>query len=934
MTILKEPLTDGKGSYYPWLCLVVATFTVVAGLGLPLYFLSWSTEHEMTAGQFLDMFHPSSELTRAVDSVQFKTALIISIAAAMPMCFESILDCAYSMIYEEERLLWYSKSLLLMAVMIPNLVLLLGNFGAFSDDAYLLATACTRVSVAGFTMAYTSQVFIKHHMKDLSRQCLQVATLGSASYLIRSYSNFANPTFLPALVYFSTALRFVAHVQFANVIRHWYQRAHSSKEPLSCCEIVVVVKVIVTFLANGLYSIVALYYKASNDRDASSECICMYMYIQIIYIMFVMTIPGRISRLEVSFLSRAIKERQAFIRYISHEIRTPLNTVFLGLEYVTSALKEIPSRKWDNSVEPVIDTVDDIYSSCEIALSILDDLLTFDKMEGGKMTLDLEYVNCYTFISTLLKPFNVNARNKNILLQLKYSNVSADFKKSAHVNIDGCKMGQVVRNLISNALKFTPEGGAVTVTVSHIQTNHSSDPHQNLSVSDSINAANKIIKLRDVLRVEVQDTGAGISLFNQTKLFGQYVQFNANKLQKGSGSGLGLWISKGITELHGGSIGGHSEGEEKGSTFYLELPVTFLINDDEEPAASSSGSCSVSVSAPSTCSVSVSAPSTPSIDHIRRTRSDTTCMHRYTHEFKGLVPRRDRDRETGSAIAKMTAESLTEGAMSHIKKAGENDPTSTYSSASPGLFKTGLRVPSGGDSMLEAGFPFLPDTADEWRGSSDAQSAGGDEAFSIEKGETDDLLGEARNVQSLRREISLLTGTSPMSSRSSQKTESASASASASASLFGLSEMLTRSIRGGIPDLSTSRKDSPDFLSSAHPFMVTSVPFIHSISSSRNSSSKYQSRFTSMSNSPRLGNSGSSTPVSTGLSTPHLNSPHSSPRGSGRSNRLFYSLYFIHANISTFILYTPLLLIGTYPPFHELCGGPSHAATTATATAS
>ena len=902
MTILKEPLTDGKGSYYPWLCLVVATFTAVTGLGLPLYILSWSTEHEMTAGQFLDMFHPSSELTRAVDSVQFKTALIISIAAAMPMCFESILDCAYTMIYEEERLLWYSKSLLLMAVMIPNLVLLLGNFGAFSDDAYLLATACTRVSVAGFTMAYTSQVFIKYHMKDLSRQCFQVATLGSASYLIRSYSNFANPTFLPALVYFSTALRLVAHVQFVNVIRHWYQKAHSSKEPLTYCEIVIVFKVVVTFLANGLYSIVALYFKASNDRDASSGCICMYMYIQIIYLMFVMTIPGRISRLEVSFLSIAIKERQAFIRYISHEIRTPLNTVFLGLEYVTSALKEIPSRKWDNSVEPVIDTVDDIYSSCEIALSILDDLLTFDKMEGGKMTLDLEYVNCYAFISTLLKPFNVNARNKNILLQLKYSNVSSDFKKSAHVNVDECKMGQVVRNLLSNALKFTPEGGAVTVTVSHIQANqnHSSDPYENQSVSDSLNAANKIIKLRDVLRVEVQDTGAGISLFNQTKLFGQYVQFNANKLQKGSGSGLGLWISKGITELHGGSIGGHSEGEEKGSTFYLELPVTFLINDEEELAASSSGSCSVSVSAPSTCSVSVSAPSTPSIDHIRRTRSDTTCMHRYTHEFKGLVPHRD----TGSSIAKMTAESLTEGAMSHIKKAGENDPTTAYSSASPGLFKTGLRVPSGGDSMLEAGFPFLPDTADEWRGSSDAQSAEEDEACSIEKGETDDLLGEARNIQSLRREISLLTGTSPVSSRSSQKTESASASASASASLFGLSEMLTRSIRGGIPDLSTSRKDSPDFLSSAHPFMVTSVPFIHSISSSRNSSSKYHSRFTSMSNSPRLGNSGSSTPVSTGLSTPYLHSPHSSPRGSGRSD------YSSHAVISTFILILPVLLTG------------------------
>jgi hypothetical protein len=75
------------------------------------------------------------------------------------------------------------------------------------------------------------------------------------------------------------------------------------------------------------------------------------------------------------------------------------------------------------------------------------------------------------------------------------------------------------------------------------------------------------------LRIDVTDTGAGISPQNIKKLFGQYVQFHAAELQKGGGSGLGLWIAKNIVDLHGGRIGATSEGEGKGTTFYVILPL-------------------------------------------------------------------------------------------------------------------------------------------------------------------------------------------------------------------------------------------------------------------------------------------------------------------------------------------------------------------------
>ncbi len=79
------------------------------------------------------------------------------------------------------------------------------------------------------------------------------------------------------------------------------------------------------------------------------------------------------------------------------------------------------------------------------------------------------------------------------------------------------------------------------------------------------------------LKISVTDTGAGISVDNQSKLFGQFQKFNAKDLQGGGGSGLGLWLSRKIVELHGGEMGFASEGEGCGTMFYVALP-TYRVN--------------------------------------------------------------------------------------------------------------------------------------------------------------------------------------------------------------------------------------------------------------------------------------------------------------------------------------------------------------------
>ena len=105
-------------------------------------------------------------------------------------------------------------------------------------------------------------------------------------------------------------------------------------------------------------------------------------------------------------------------------------------------------------------------------------------------------------------------------------------------------MSQVLQNFLSNAIKFTPVDGKVDVKI---------------SIKD------------EKLYVEVQDTGVGVSAENQTHLFNQIIQFHAKAQQSGGGSGLGLWISKKIVDMHGGVVGMRSDGEGKGSTFYFSI---------------------------------------------------------------------------------------------------------------------------------------------------------------------------------------------------------------------------------------------------------------------------------------------------------------------------------------------------------------------------
>jgi hypothetical protein len=165
---------------------------------------------------------------------------------------------------------------------------------------------------------------------------------------------------------------------------------------------------------------------------------------------------------------------------------------------------------------------------------------------------------------------------------------------------DKPKLSQVIRNLVSNALKFTPVGGKVTIRVGWKPHGLSSSFAQlaNDIIINREKQDNKdvIINLQEEyvssgsLVLSVTDTGAGMSPENLKQLFQEGVQFNANKLQAGQGSGLGLWISQGIVGLHRGKLSATSQGEGFGSTFTLELPVVLSKQWQQKRDSESSGS--------------------------------------------------------------------------------------------------------------------------------------------------------------------------------------------------------------------------------------------------------------------------------------------------------------------------------------------------------
>ncbi len=163
-------------------------------------------------------------------------------------------------------------------------------------------------------------------------------------------------------------------------------------------------------------------------------------------------------------------------RSISHEIRTPLNTAFMALDLLISSLnqqerdlsqvfkignnQENCKQELESSTNHLLEIAESIKEGCDIALNILNQLLTFEKLSAGMLQLENKTVTINQLLDSNMKLFKMQAQQCGITFKLDRTNVDMN---ELRVYVDEHKMNQVIRNLLSNAMKFTPRGGVVEV---------------------------------------------------------------------------------------------------------------------------------------------------------------------------------------------------------------------------------------------------------------------------------------------------------------------------------------------------------------------------------------------------------------------------------------------------------------------------------------
>lgn len=280
---------------------------------------------------------------------------------------------------------------------------------------------------------------------------------------------------------------------------------------------------------------------------------------------------------------KAILEmKRKFVRFISHEIRTPLNTVCMGLELLQAELKapkglEGDKQAAEEDINFWLNVTEDTNENAHVAVEILNDLLNYDKLETGTLELETEPVLIWDLVEKTVNQFGIQAVNRKVELKLDMvrpagetiaDEENAESADPYNVVGDSIRLSQVLRNVISNALKFTPEDGLIQVTARY-NPNGLPDAAPMLLEDEAVPSHDRA----GSISISVKDSGVGLSRDQLSRLFSEGVQFDANRLQHGGGSGLGLNIAKGLVEQHSGVIFADSEGLGHGTTFTVELPL-------------------------------------------------------------------------------------------------------------------------------------------------------------------------------------------------------------------------------------------------------------------------------------------------------------------------------------------------------------------------
>eukprot|EP00470_Lotharella_oceanica_P008131 CAMPEP_0170194790 /NCGR_PEP_ID=MMETSP0040_2-20121228/60050_1 /TAXON_ID=641309 /ORGANISM="Lotharella oceanica, Strain CCMP622" /LENGTH=515 /DNA_ID=CAMNT_0010443793 /DNA_START=183 /DNA_END=1730 /DNA_ORIENTATION=+ len=228
-----------------------------------------------------------------------------------------------------------------------------------------------------------------------------------------------------------------------------------------------------------------------------------------------------------------------FVHYALHELRVPLNTMSMATEELKSCVQPTtPEAKAQRSAIDLLESMQVVVSG------LLSDVCDFQSIAAGGLRLEEAPIFLPNLVGSVIDELQPIAKAKSLTVHQQWE---GNLSSSAHIIGDRFKLEQVLRNLVENATKFSPDGNSIIVRTSEVD--------------------------EATLKIDVVDHGVGISAEDQKRLFKPFSQIDPGKLQNGRGTGLGLYISREIVRAHKGTMSLDSK-LGSGSTFSFTLPRT------------------------------------------------------------------------------------------------------------------------------------------------------------------------------------------------------------------------------------------------------------------------------------------------------------------------------------------------------------------------
>jgi signal transduction histidine kinase len=522
-------------------------------------------------------------LERSINSEYHIDSLLVSIVACLAISFDGLLDYLFGSLHLAKTSLPI-RWLLLSSLIVPNAVMFFFFKVTFphhmSPELFSTMTNVREIllqcSLINFLLSSSTK-----RGKYLTRSLVTQFALALEMILFQ-YGNFMSLS--PYLLYlaFLSALLSLGLIlwmllsQFLLLVRTNQQKDGDMESMIYTLSLGF--NIVGKYLS---YVVSSLTVNMSSGYQSA-----IYNCIDIVTMLIIVSVHGRKSREEALLfqvsscpylhpptslspsshhIQNELAKKKTFVKYISHEIRTPLNIISLGIKYIVDHIEAL-------NKDELREAMMDIQESSDVAICTLNNILTFETLDTGELTLIIKETCPTQFIRSTVKMFKLQASHARVDLRFEDSEYLSPSLNSIVAMIDTNKMSQVIRNLVSNALKFTKPGGTVTVRAEHKLLNShaileeqasTSSPHRRRTLSNPLALLSEFASpgtvfpedgLQHYLIIEVEDDGIGMSevhegLFcthsfalqeNCEKLFTRAIQFDSIDVQNGNGSGLGL----------------------------------------------------------------------------------------------------------------------------------------------------------------------------------------------------------------------------------------------------------------------------------------------------------------------------------------------------------------------------------------------------------